>query len=193
MPSKHMSLPKTKLNFVVVKAPVKLCRRLSGILQEQIKSMQYLPYQHHVPWLTRQSIEMLGELHTAHHVLRILPSRYFWSYRLNIQHNGEGCFNIEHIENYGFNWFQQCWAGLPPRWNHGFGGLCFFFATLGTPAVESAAVALDSLPPRRGKHSALRTGIYLPFENIDMNKTNVWTDMSHKNVYISHIITCAHL
>ena len=31
MPSKHMSLPKTKLNFVVVKAPVKLCRRLSGI------------------------------------------------------------------------------------------------------------------------------------------------------------------
>ena len=30
MPSKHMSLPKTKLNFVVVKAPVKLCRRLSG-------------------------------------------------------------------------------------------------------------------------------------------------------------------
>ena len=66
MPSKHMSLPKTKLNFVVVKAPVKLCRRLSGILQEQIKSMQYLPYQHHVPWLTRQSIEMLGNctLHT---------------------------------------------------------------------------------------------------------------------------------
>jgi hypothetical protein len=32
MPSKHMSLPKTKLNFVVVKAPVKLCRRLSGII-----------------------------------------------------------------------------------------------------------------------------------------------------------------
>ena len=45
----------------------------------------------------------VGELHTAHHVLRILPSRYFWSYRLNIQHNGEGCFNIENIENYGFN------------------------------------------------------------------------------------------
>ena len=31
MPSKHMSLPKTKLNFVVVKAPVKLCGRLSGV------------------------------------------------------------------------------------------------------------------------------------------------------------------
>ena len=30
MPSKHMSLPKTKLNFVVLKAPVQLCRRLSG-------------------------------------------------------------------------------------------------------------------------------------------------------------------
>ena len=28
MPSKHMSLPKTKLNFVVVKTPVKLCRRV---------------------------------------------------------------------------------------------------------------------------------------------------------------------